>query len=172
MEPLRDLLSLIVFFLIWLFPLLFIFLSRDRSKKRRAREEDIFVQEEEEVPDEPVKQEAPGRRRKPDDSRAENFLQRLMEVQGMEPAPGQGPPPAPKQEGYQGSKASQPKAEAVVRSAPQLKKKPAASSMKPMEPLKSKTRTPLHSMEKYPVKQRAVILSEIIGKPKALRDDL
>lgn len=156
MEGITDLLSTIVFFLAWLFPILFIISARRRSSVRREKQSE-----------ETKKPPAAARPPRYSDEGPGDFISRLMEIQGI-------------------SSDEVETADAHRRSLHILEENeeeevqqlsrtytPASyreTAVKPIRKKPVRRVNPLVKIERYPLKRRAVILSEIIGKPKALTE--
>ncbi len=152
MNALSDLLSMIVIFLAWFFPILIIYFTRRRSAQRREQRG-----RKEKAPAVPVKQPASPRE---DD---QNFIKRIMELQGITPD-------VPLQEPVE-------RALHMMDQRPEQQTKPAASVMneQPVQPLRSRgsAASTLKRIERrYPLAQRAIIYGELLGTPKGLREDL
>ena len=152
MDALGDLLSTIFFFLIWLVPVMFITLGRRRTQQRQAK-----------AKTEQPKQEA--QEEKPPREDPDNFIARLMEIQGIRPA---------QTEQTDDNRAlhvmETPSVQQYTPPAPQ----PSASrSVRPVRPKVEESASPLERIEKrYPLTQRAIIYGELLGRPKGLREDL
>lgn len=157
MEGITDLLSTIVFFLAWLFPILFIISARRRSSVRREKQSE-----------EAKKPPAAARPPRSSDEGPGDFIARLMEIQGISREEAVAVDPERR------SLHILEESEEEEVQQPSRTYTPASSyretAVKPVRKKSAPRANPLVKIEGYPLKRRAVILSEIIGKPKALTD--
>ncbi len=161
-DAIVDLISMLVFFLAWLLPILLIFFLRGRSSRRKSQKQGKTASQ--------TQASAPAPRRARDDEPG-NFISRLMEIQGIDP------------QEYESS------AQEHDRSLHVLEQEQQSSSREhQMDPIKAESLTSeyefprsapeqerkrtfvLDKLDRYPRGQRAIILSEIIGRPRAFSE--
>ncbi len=149
MDPIRDLLSTIVFFLAWLFPVLIIIATRRKVQDRKKKEVDSGKS---------VKSKETAGAGKPGrfPGNPSELVSRLMDIQGIK-------------NNSNTYNAEYKTLEPEVKPAEVYRETPRTSKITPAVPeaAKRKRTKPLESLNRYPINKRAVVLAELIGKPKA-----
>ncbi len=148
MSGLADLLSTIVFFLAWLFPVLIIIATRRRVQDQKKKKADS-------VEKKPLADKEPSRKPMRFPGRPDELVNRLMDIQGI------------RQVNSEPVKEPEPevKPAAKYHEVPIKNKRTSPAAVTSVVP---KRQAPLAVTEKYSLNKRAIVLAALIGKPKAL----
>lgn len=150
MNALTDLLSTIIFFLAWLFPVLIIIVTRRRTQEQRKTKAASVEKTQE--------GNKPAGKPKRFSGRPDELVSRLMDIQGIRQDNAVPVKEEPKKEV---------KPSVTYRENSQAARKVAPSPTSVSSQSKHKRKTPLEVIEKYPLNKRAIVLAALIGKPKA-----
>jgi len=185
MEAVYELLSTILFFLALVFPAFLFYTLRRRSRERKEGKEL-----------KPASQGTRGAKTDADthdnahaedksQKRYPDAIRRVMETQGIRRLPFDRKRSEPAYRNQYASPAAQTSSAAASAQAASSKQKSSSAAAVQHQPARHRSIKPLRSdivsieqqkkqslesLDRYPVKKRAIILSEIIGKPKGIQE--
>jgi len=182
MEAVYELLSTILFFLALVFPAFLFYTLRRRSRERKEEKSaDSLHTKTAEYADKSAGATGPS----DSHSRVPDAIRRVMETQGIRRLPFDRKRSEPAYRNQYTSPAARASASAASQKSASSKQKSSSAGAAQNQPARRRSIKPLRSdiasveqpkkqtlesLDRYPVKKRAIILSVIIGKPKGLQE--